>query len=80
MTKNSQLVSDNGTYQICFKSGATAIIENVSLDSFNLPGNLTRWVFKRDGKEVSFTPHFQTPDSGGQIPLDSVIDAILRLK
>lgn len=78
--ESQKLLGEVGTYQICFKSGATAILEGVELLASFLPGDLPHWFFQRNGQRVSFTPHFATPTSGGEKPLDDVIDAIFRLK
>lgn len=78
--QEEKLFGEVGTYQICFKSGATAILEGVELLASFLPGDPPAWFFQRDGQRVSFTAHFISPNAGGQKPLDDVIDAILRLK
>lgn len=75
------VVGSSGTYQVIFKSGATVILENVELFQYSSsaeePNN---WVFERNGKRISYTPHFKTLTSSGEKPLDDVIDAILHLK
>ena len=77
---SSEKLVGTGTYQIIFKSGATAIIENVELMEAISGSEPSKWYFQRGGALVSFTTHFASPNSRGQKPLDDVIDAILLLK
>jgi hypothetical protein len=73
-------VADVGTYQICFKSGATVVLENAELYATFFGNEPQVWHFRRDGKPISFTAHFANTTGYGEKPLDEVIDAIVRLK
>ena len=73
-------VAGIGTYQICFKSGASSILENAELYATFLGDEPQVWHFRRDGKDISFTAHYSSATGRGEKPLDEVIDAILRLK
>ena len=73
-------VEDVGTYQICFKSGATVVLENAELWASYFGNEPKVWYFQRAGKKISFTAHFTNATGGGEKPLDEVIDAIVRLK
>ncbi|PXX07015.1 hypothetical protein C8R27_1571 [Nitrosomonas ureae] len=72
----SKLIS-GGTYQICFKSGATVILEDAELWASFGGTKPWKWYFVRSGEEISYTSHIS---EGIQRPLDEVIDAIFRLK
>lgn len=75
------VVGSIGTYQIIFKSGATIILENVELVQYgSSTEDSSSWVFERNGRRISYTSHFKTSTSSGEMPLDAVIDAILHLK
>ena len=82
MEKHSKaVVGSVGTYQVIFKSGATIILEDVELFQYSSSvDEPNSWVFERNGRRISYTPHFKTPTSNGEKPLDDVIDAILHLK
>lgn len=73
-------VEDVGTYQICFKSGATVVLENAELSASFFGNDPMVWYFQRAGKKISFTAHFANSSGRGEKPLDEVIDAIVRLK
>ena len=74
-------VGNVGTYQVIFKSGATVTLENVELFQYSSPANEPdSWVFERNGRRISYTPHFKTSTASGEKSLDDVIDAILHLK
>lgn len=74
-------VGNIGTYQIVFKSGVSVILENVELFQYSLSTDEPNsWGFERNGKRISYTPHFKISTASGEKPLDDVIDAILHLK
>lgn len=75
------VVGSIGTYQVIFKSGATVILENVELVQYgSSTEESSSWVFERNGRRISYTPHFKASTSNSEKPLDDVIDAILHLK
>ena len=75
------VVGSIGTYQIIFKSGTTVTLENVELFQYSSStGEHDSWVFERNGRRISYTPHFTASTSNGEKPLDDVIDAILHIK
>ena len=68
------------TYQVFFKSGATIVLKNVELVP-NLDTNPPRWVLKRNGLPICFTPTYKpSADSYSTKPLDDVIDAIIEIE
>ncbi|NWA43781.1 hypothetical protein HX871_06795 [Pseudomonas reactans] len=69
-------VSEIGSYQVIFKSGATAILDQAELWASFWGDEARVWYFQRDGARISFTSHV----AGGEAKFDDVIDAILRLK